>query len=458
MAGETGKESTSRITEEMKATISEEVGKALEASLPQFIDRLQTTLLAVIDDKMNEKKDAGKLKACPYNKFMACKPPFYHGEVDPIVCQRWIHDIEGVFERTHFDETDFVAYGTDQLRGQAKDWWNNLKKEQGIEATRTMTWEEFKTPFLRHHSPKAVINRIKEEFIQLRHNGKSIEKITGIFLDKLRFCDELVQNEEQKIYYYYNMLSAEYREFMTPSKYVHLTEIVNAACEREIELKKQIDRGERRAFEKNPLSAKKQKLNEAPKKGTEKGGAPQCKISGKNHKGECYFKNKPCPTCGKVGHVVANCSGKVSVCYKFYKLGHKKSECPELVRTKDTTDAKPDAQKAKARSFHMTAAEAKTKPDVVSGIFLVNSIPARILFDTGANRSFISHRFIQHPTFTLTKLPIPLEVEIGDNKSFIVCDMCWNYKLSIDDEEYFVDLIPMSMGEFQVVIGMDWLA
>ncbi|XP_021995716.1 uncharacterized protein LOC110892888 [Helianthus annuus] len=337
MAGETGKESTSRVTEERKATISEEVGKALEASLPQFIDRLQTALLSVIDDKMNEKKDTATLKG--YSK-------------GPI-----------------------MMYRTGQLRGQAKDWWDNLKKKQGIEATRTMTWEEFKTPFLRHYSPKAVINRMKEEFIQLRHSGESIEKITGIFLDKLRFCDELVQNEEQKIYYYYNMLSAEYREFMTPSKYVHLTEIVNAAREREIELKKQVDRGERRAFEKNPIPAKKQMLNEAPKKGAEKGGTPQCKIYGKNHKGECYFKNKPCPTCGKVGHVVANCPGKVSVCYKCYKPGHKKSECPELVGTKDATDAKPDAQKAKARSFHMTANEAKTEPDVVSGIFLVNSIP-----------------------------------------------------------------------------------
>ncbi|XP_021989643.1 uncharacterized protein LOC110886184 [Helianthus annuus] len=239
-----------------------------------------------------------------------------------------------------------------------------------------MMWEEFKTPFLRHHSPKAVINRIKEEFIQLRHSGDSIEKITEIFLDKLRFCDELVQAEEQKIYYYYNMLSVEYREFMAPSKYGHLTEIVNAAREREIELKKQIERGERSVFDINPSPTKKPKPNEAPKKGAAKGGLPQCKICGKTHKGECYFKNKPCPTCGKVGHVVANCPGKVSGCYKCYKPGHKKSECPELVGTKDAADTKTDAQKARAKSFHMIAAEAKAEPDVVSGIFLVNSIPA----------------------------------------------------------------------------------
>ncbi|MFS8021878.1 putative transcription factor interactor and regulator CCHC(Zn) family [Helianthus anomalus] len=375
-----------------------------------------------------------------------------------IVCQRWISDIEGVFERTHCDENDFVAYGTGQLRGQARDWWDNLKKEQGIEATRTMTWEEFKVPFLRHHSPKAVINKIIEEFIQLRQKGESIDKITGVFLEKLRFCDSLVQTEKQKIYYYYNMLSVEYREFMTPSRYGHLTEIVNAAREREIELKKQIERGERRALDANPSPTKKQRPNETPKKGNTKGGSPQCKTCGKPHRGECYFKNKPCPTCGKVGHVASSCPGKVSVCYKCYNPGHKKSECPELIGDNETTDTKIEAPRSKARSFHITAAEAKVEPDVVLGTFVVNSIPARTLFDTGANRSFVSHRFIQHPTFTLTKLHVPLEVEICNNKSFIVCDMCRDCKLSIDDEEYFVDLIPMSMGEFQVVIGMDWLS
>ncbi|KAJ0937111.1 putative nucleotidyltransferase, Ribonuclease H [Helianthus annuus] len=53
---------------------------------------------------------------------------------------------------------------------------------------------------------------------------------------------------------------------------------------------------------------------------------------------------------------------------------------------------------------------------------------------------------------------MPLEVEIGNNKSFIVCDVCKNCTMNIDDEEYAIDLIPMSMGEFQVVVGMDWLS
>jgi hypothetical protein len=149
---------------------------------------------------------------------MACKPPVYNGEIDPIICQRWITDIEGIFKRSHCDPADFVAYSTVQLRGQAKDWWDVIKVEKGLEAAKVMTWDEFKTPFLKHHSPKAVINKIKEEFMQLRHKGETIDKIMGIFMEKLLFCGELVKTEEKKIFYYHNMLGAEYREFLTPSK------------------------------------------------------------------------------------------------------------------------------------------------------------------------------------------------------------------------------------------------
>ncbi|XP_022032567.1 uncharacterized protein LOC110933665 [Helianthus annuus] len=277
----------------MKEVIAEEVGKAIENSLSGFIDRIQNTVLLLVEERVKRLEDNVNLvkeksverKGCSYKEFMACKPPIYNGEVDPIICQRWLSDVEGVFERTHCDVSDFVAYGTGQLRGQAKDWWDNKKKEIGAEAAKAMTWDEFKVPFLKHHSPKAVINRIKEKFIQLRQKGESIDKITGIFMDKLRFYDELVTTEEQKIYYYYNMLSAEYREFMTPSKYETLTEIINTAREREIELKKQIERGERRAQDVNPSPTKKARTTESARKSDVKGGSPSFKVCRKGHKG-----------------------------------------------------------------------------------------------------------------------------------------------------------------------------
>ena len=58
MSGVTGDDSTSQLTEQMKAKISEAVGKALENSLSQYIDRLQTTIVPVVDDMMAELKDS----------------------------------------------------------------------------------------------------------------------------------------------------------------------------------------------------------------------------------------------------------------------------------------------------------------------------------------------------------------------------------------------------------------
>ncbi|KAJ0788791.1 hypothetical protein HanPI659440_Chr05g0196041 [Helianthus annuus] len=57
MSGVTGDDSTSQLNEQMKAKISEAVGKALENSLSQYIDRLQTTIVPVVDDMMAELKD-----------------------------------------------------------------------------------------------------------------------------------------------------------------------------------------------------------------------------------------------------------------------------------------------------------------------------------------------------------------------------------------------------------------
>ena len=95
---------------------------------------------------------------------------------------------------------------------------------------------------------------------------------------------------------------------------------------------------------------------------------------------------------------------------------------------------------------------------MVSGIFLVNSMAMNVLFDSGASRSFISNELLAHPSFKLEKMLIPLEVEVADSKSYLLHDICRNCKILIEDEEFSIDLVPMYMGEFKVVVGMDWLA
>ena len=204
---------------------------------------IKAELLSALEERITEIKEsneAGKgkpKKNCPYDKFMACKPSPYKGEVNPVKCQRWLAEMEEIFDRIEVEDRDRVPYGTTQLKGHARDWWDVKKSGMTTGEIKALTWDDFKTPFLEHHSPQVAINIIKEEFLQLRHRGETIDEFSGVFMDKLKLCKDLVRTEQQKIYYYHHMLGAEYCEFLTQSRFQTLTEIINAAREREHELK-----------------------------------------------------------------------------------------------------------------------------------------------------------------------------------------------------------------------------
>ena len=79
--------------------------------------------------------------------------------------------MEEIFNRTDCEARDQVAYATGQLRELAKEWWDVRKSGMTMEAIKATTWEQFKTPFLQHHSPEVAVNRIKEEFMHMETHG-----------------------------------------------------------------------------------------------------------------------------------------------------------------------------------------------------------------------------------------------------------------------------------------------
>ncbi|XP_022032579.1 uncharacterized protein LOC110933677 [Helianthus annuus] len=317
-------------------------------------------------------------------------------------------------------------------------------KEIGEDKVQTLTWQEFKQPFIKYHCPQSAVDWIQEDFLRLRQKDESIDEITNTFLDKLKFCGEMVGTERMKIIRYHDMLKAEYREFITPSKCETLNELINWARDREIELKRQVERGEKRQIEKGSTqsTSKKPKTHDQGKKEASKGGFPRCKTCGKPHSGECLLGRKGCYNCGQEGHSYYNCPSPKRVCYNCNESGHVKAECPKLKQGTKKEGKKEELAKAKGRMFQIFTEEASAHPNVASG----------------ASRSFISSEFIHSPLFTIERMPTSLEVEIADCKSYLLHEICRNCKITIEDEDFDIDLIPMVLGEFKVVVDMDWLS
>ncbi|KAD4889132.1 hypothetical protein E3N88_21205 [Mikania micrantha] len=427
---------------EMQAMVREEVAKALEASIPHHMEGLQASMREFIRQEFANLRGGRDGERTPkkvtYKEFVACKPSEFKGEVDPLLSQRWIIDMEGTFETSHCDPEDEVIFSGNQLRERAKDWWELLRKERGRDGVKSLTWAEFKELFLKRFCPQAAIDRITEEFLHMRHKEESIDTITAIFYDKARFCPDLLQTERMWINRYHSMLNAKYREFLTPSKCETLAELIDCARERELELKRQEDRGEKRKVEKETGSSKKGKFSNSPTKFHSSRGVKHLQNVGKTT--WVIVQHDPY-LATNVGSKEAGFGGTENRSFKGQGSGKK-----------------VEVSKPKGRAFQITAEEAKVTPDVVTGTFFINTLPAYILFDSGASRSFVSTNFIHHSSFVVEKLSVPLEIEIADSKCFLVCDVYRKCKLTIDGEDFDIDLIPMVLGEFDAVVGMDWLS
>ncbi|GJY09867.1 putative reverse transcriptase domain-containing protein [Tanacetum coccineum] len=95
--------------------------------------------------------------------------------------------------------------------------------------------------------------------------------------------------------------------------------------------------------------------------------------------------------------------------------------------------------------------------NVVTGTFLLNNRYTSILFDTGADRSFISFVFSSLIDIAQTPLEISYDVELADRKIVGVDTIMRGYTLNFLNHPFNIDLMPVELGSFDVIIGMDWL-
>ncbi|GKC75221.1 reverse transcriptase domain-containing protein [Tanacetum coccineum] len=153
------------------------------------------------------------------------------------------------------------------------------------------------------------------------------------------------------------------------------------------------------------------------------GDLPLCKRCNLLHTGPCTGK---CNICNKVGHLTKNCRNK-----------------------------KPATGR---RAYMLRDRNAHQDLNVVTSMFLLNQHLAKVLFDSGADKSFISISLASKLNSLSVTIDTFYDIEMADGNLVSTNTVIKGCTLTLLNQPFEIDLMPIKLGSFDVVIGMDWLS
>nr|GEY53298.1 hypothetical protein [Tanacetum cinerariifolium] len=147
--------------------------------------------------------------------------------------------------------------------------------------------------------------------------------------------------------------------------------------------------------------------------------------------------------------------------------GHFKKDCPKLRnqnhgnQTRNKVGNKTGNQTGgnEATTSAYAIGGGGTNPDfnIVTGTFLLNNCYVSMLFDLGADRSFVSSTFSALLDVAPSTLDTSYAIELADERISETNVVLKGCMLGFLGHPFDIDLMQLELGSFNVIIGMDWL-
>nr|GFB62025.1 hypothetical protein [Tanacetum cinerariifolium] len=199
------------------------------------------------------------------------------------------------------------------------------------------------------------------------------------------------------------------------------------------------------------------------------GQHPRCAKCNFHHSGNCPV----CGQCKQVGHFTRYCTSRVvnerprPTCYECGDPNHFRRNCLRINQATTTRGNRPNPvlaiegnpkpgnnrNRPQGRAFTLGVAEAPQDPNVITGTFSLNDHFAIILFDSGADYSFISTNFLPSIDMKPSVINPGYEIEIASGVKVVTNMIVRGSRLELEGHTFIIDLIPFGHGSFDVIIG-----
>ncbi|GKB08601.1 putative reverse transcriptase domain-containing protein [Tanacetum coccineum] len=348
--------------------------------------------------------------------------------------------------------TEGVVELTQWFERIALTWWNSHVKTVGHDVSYVMTWTNLKKKITDKYCPRGEVKKLESEMIFPKESEK-IKKYVGGLPDMIHgnVMTSKPKTMQDAIEFATKLMDKKIRTF----------------SKRQSENKRKQDDNQQQQQKKRQNTGRAYAAGSGEKK-PYGGSKPLCSKCNYHHDGQCALK---CHKCNRVGHLACDCRSTANAntannqkgtrashkptCFECGAYGHFKRESPKLKNNNHGNQG--GNGNAPAKVYVVGHGGTNPGSDIITGTFLLNNHYASVLFDTSVDRSFISTAFSSQIDITSSTLVHYYDVELADGRIIGLNAIIRGCTLNFLNHPFNIDLMPVELGSFDVIIGMDWL-
>ena len=428
-----------------------------------------------------------------YDKLRKQGAEEFVGTTDPLVAETWFKRTERILNQMYCTPEERYDYATSLLQGAAWSWWETVPNSQVYPPV--LTYGDFVREFKNNYAPDIFKDEKRKEFLNLKQGNMSVAEYEIKFNQLSAYALNLIATEKDKCRQFEEGLKYGIRCKLTTTdleSYARLRAAATRAERLEKERQEFLPRVKRgrgnNIGESSRLSGDRRNIPTSSFRGGRSGsfisggrgrGAvtssqPLCSYCGRRHPGECRMKTGACYLCGSFDHFYRDCPQNKGVgratseptverptmsgASNLTSKGRGRGRPMSMGRGVGTSEAQSSKPQGQARVFAMTRQEAIEAPEVVTGKVLIHDLEAYALVDPGSTHSFISSAFALHlhDNHTLLGYNLNVSTPLGD---LVIVDRVYrDCNIRIGEIDLPADLIVLTLREFDVILGMDWLS